>query len=93
MMMNHLYLLIYIAILSLTSFGLMAADKRRAKRRERRIPEATLHLVELLGGVFGALAGMYFLHHKNRKFSFFGITYMTFLIWIGLLYVIFFKLS
>jgi len=83
-------LLTYIALMSVISFLLMASDKRKAQHRKRRIPEALLHLVELMGGVMGALTGMYFLHHKNRKFSFFCITYMIFLVWIGIIYVIFF---
>ena len=45
-------------------------DKGRAIRDERRIPEATLHALCLLGGAPGAELGRTFARHKTLKFSF-----------------------
>ncbi len=60
----------YFAIVNTVAFALMGIDKRRARRRERRIPEKTLFLFPLLGGCVGGLAGMYGFHHKTRRWYF-----------------------
>jgi uncharacterized membrane protein YsdA (DUF1294 family) len=42
-------------------------DKRRAIRRDWRIPEATLLTLALIGGSPGAFAARHFFRHKTRK--------------------------
>ena len=59
----------YIA-LSVVTFGAFAMDKRAAARGRLRIPETTLHVLELLGGWPGALAGQMLLRHKSSKLSY-----------------------
>lgn len=66
--MNVLYL--YLMVLNLLSFFLMAEDKRRARRHLWRIPERTLFAAALLGGSAGAILGMYLFHHKTRHWYF-----------------------
>lgn len=61
-----LILTAYILGINLLGFFFMGIDKRRARRRAFRIPEATLFTVALLGGSIGSIAGMYFFHHKTR---------------------------
>jgi uncharacterized membrane protein YsdA (DUF1294 family) len=56
--------------MSLVTFVAFAWDKSRAKRAQRRVPERTLHLLELLGGWPGALAGQRWLRHKSEKLSY-----------------------
>jgi uncharacterized membrane protein YsdA (DUF1294 family) len=56
--------------MSLLAIALYAADKRRAARGQWRISEATLHLVELLGGWPGALVAQRALRHKRWKRSY-----------------------
>lgn len=63
-------LFLYLAAINLAAFGLMAADKRRARKHRWRIPEHTLFAVALLGGSVGALAGMYLCRHKTRHWYF-----------------------
>lgn len=56
--------------LSLVTLGAFALDKRAAARGRQRIPEKTLHGLELLGGWPGALAGQMLLRHKSSKLSY-----------------------
>lgn len=57
---------IYLVIINLIAFLLMAMDKSRARKHHWRIPEKTLFLSAILGGSIGAIAGMYTFHHKTR---------------------------
>jgi len=53
--------------LTFMTFGF---DKRRANRRGRRVPEATLLLLAWATGVLGAWLGVSVFRHKTRKTSF-----------------------
>jgi len=61
---------LYIAIMNLIGFLVMGIDKRRAKKRAFRVPEATLFLIAILGGSIGSIAGMYTFRHKTRHWYF-----------------------
>lgn len=65
-----LMLIIYLVLINLILFLTMAIDKSRAKRSKRRVPEATLFLMALLGGSIGGIAGMYTFRHKTKHMSF-----------------------
>ena len=68
--MRHNILFSWILILSLLAFVLFGADKEKAVRRRRRIPEKTLFLSAWLGGAPGALLGMLVFRHKTKHKSF-----------------------
>ncbi|MBR8660124.1 MULTISPECIES: DUF1294 domain-containing protein [Bacillales] len=53
-------------VLNVYAAGLMAADKRAARRGGPRVPEASLLLSALVGGGAGALLGMLAWRHKTR---------------------------
>lgn len=55
---------------SLGAFVVMGWDKRRAARGGGRVPEATLHLFELLGGWPGSFAASAVFRHKTMKLSY-----------------------
>ena len=57
-------------VVSLVAMGFYAWDKRKARRQEWRIPEATLQLWALAGGWPGALLAQRLFRHKTSKFSF-----------------------
>lgn len=57
-------------IVSVVAFVQVRADKARAERAERRIPEKQLHLLELFGGWPGAWLAQRIHRHKTRKVSF-----------------------
>ena len=63
-------LLIYLAAVNVIAFVVYGADKRRAKKEHRRVPEKTLFLLALIGGSVGAWAGMYTFRHKTRHWYF-----------------------
>ena len=52
------YLLYYLAFISLLLFVLMGVDKAKAKRGSRRVPEATLFFLAVVGGSLGGMLGM-----------------------------------
>ena len=62
--------LLIFAVLSLLAFVLYGADKRKAKRKEWRIPEKTLLLTSFLGGALGGLAAMQLFRHKTKHLKF-----------------------
>ena len=68
--MTPLILASYLVPLNIAAFIMMWSDKRRARRGKRRIPEATLFSVAILGGSLGAIAGMYAFRHKTKHRSF-----------------------
>jgi uncharacterized membrane protein YsdA (DUF1294 family) len=66
------YVLIWLVAANGIAFALMAADKRRAETRARRISESTLLRWALFGGAFGTFAASRILRHKTRKQPFAG---------------------
>ena len=59
-----------LAVLNLISFGLMGADKRRAKAGKWRIPEKALFLAAACFGALGGVLGMQLFRHKTRHWYF-----------------------
>ena len=68
--------LLLLSLANLVSFSLFTLDKARARAGGRRIPERTLLLVALFGGL-GAWLGQRLLRHKTRK--------QPFAAWLGLI--------
>ncbi len=60
----------YLIIVNAAGFLFMGIDKRRAKKRAWRIPEATLFIIAVIGGALGTLLGMYLFRHKTRHWYF-----------------------
>lgn len=62
------------AVMSLVTFVAYGYDKRQAVRARRRIPERTLHLLELACGWPGAIVARTVFRHKRRKLGFSAVT-------------------
>jgi uncharacterized membrane protein YsdA (DUF1294 family) len=58
------------SVMSLVAFVAYVLDKRAARTARPRIPEATLHLLELCGGWPGAFVAQRLVRHKNAKFGY-----------------------
>ena len=63
-------LLVYLAAVNVIAFAVYGADKRRARKNRRRVPEKTLFLLAVIDGSVGALLGMYTFRHKTRHWYF-----------------------
>ncbi len=83
--MNRILLIagIYYLFINFLAFVMYWTDKIKAKRQSRRISEKTLHILALIGGVWGALAAMFLAHHKTKKRSFYGVTIVITILNIG----------
>jgi uncharacterized membrane protein YsdA (DUF1294 family) len=64
-----IYLLLTVAC-SAIAFVLYGIDKQRAKKKQQRISERTLHVLNILGGWPGAHLAQRLFHHKSMKVSF-----------------------
>jgi len=62
-----IYLYIYLIIINITAFALFGADKIKAKRKNRRIPESVLLFSGFNGGALGGMLGMLLFRHKTKK--------------------------
>lgn len=65
-------LLFFIFSINVVAFIVYGIDKLKAKRGKRRIPEAVLLLLAIVGGSFGAWCGVKMWHHKtlHKKFRY-----------------------
>ena len=54
--------LAYMMIVNAGTYWLYGVDKKRAKRKERRIPERVLIMLAIAGGSLGAYIGMGVFH-------------------------------
>lgn len=84
--MTPLYL--YLALINIVLFCVMGADKRAAQRKRRRVPEATLLTLAILGGSVGGIFGMLVFRHKTKHPKFFIGYPLILLAQIALLYLL-----
>lgn len=61
-------------MLGAVSFGVYFFDKRAARRGDWRVTEASLHGIDLIGGIAGGLIGQAVFRHKTRKEGFVIVT-------------------
>lgn len=79
------YLSYYLAVITLTAFVFYAADKRKAVKKNWRIPESVLLGLAAFGGGAGALLGMLVFRHKTQKRKFKLLVPLFCVLWTVLL--------
>jgi uncharacterized membrane protein YsdA (DUF1294 family) len=73
------------AAMSLITAGAYGIDKMRARRGGWRVPERTLHGLELAFGWPGGLVAQQVFRHKRRKARFFLVTWLIAVAHVGAL--------
>lgn len=63
-------LLSCIIAVNVITFVVYGIDKLKAKKGKRRVPEATLFLLAIVGGSVGAWCGVKVRHHKTMHVKF-----------------------
>ncbi|MFB5662948.1 DUF1294 domain-containing protein [Alteribacillus sp. HJP-4] len=82
-------ILIILAAVNLFAIVLMGLDKRKARKRQYRIPEKNFLVLCLLGGAAGVLVGMKIFRHKTKHKSFtMGVPLLLVMQAAALLYII-----
>ena len=66
------YLVFYVIAINFVAFAAFGIDKMLAEANARRISEARLLSLALIGGSPGAYAGRHLFRHKTRKQPFSG---------------------
>ncbi len=84
------FLLIAVFVLmSIILFLVMGRDKALSKTRRRRVPEATLFLLAVLGGALGGVLGMQIFRHKTQHMSFvIGFPLLALLQWGAVIWML-----
>lgn len=87
-MENIFALIYYLMFINIVTFFVYGIDKVKAKKNKRRISEATLLMLAVVGGTIGALLSMKVWHHKtmHKKFKY-GLPLML-LVQIVLIFLI-----
>lgn len=78
--MRGLYF-VWLAAVNVLAFLLYGADKRKAKKNRWRVPERSLLAAAVMGGAYGASAGMAVFRHKTRKPVFRIVTALSVIAW------------
>lgn len=74
-----------VAVMSLITFILYGADKRKAKKGKWRISEKVLLLFPVFGGAIGGLLGMLVFRHKTKHWYFVVVNVLFTFIYVALL--------
>ena len=79
------YYLIYLAVMSVITFFMYIADKKKAQKGKWRISEKALLGMSFLGGATGGYIAMNLVHHKTKHWYFHAVNIVGLLWQYGLL--------
>ena len=83
------YIFIYIGIISLLTFLMYGADKKKSRKHKWRIPEKILLGMCIVGGFLGGLLGMQVFHHKTKHWYFYAINILALILWVFIIYKVY----
>ena len=66
----YIFLAVYYVVINIVGFSLMYSDKKRARKGQWRISEASLFVTALLFGALGSTIGMWKFRHKTKHWYF-----------------------
>jgi uncharacterized membrane protein YsdA (DUF1294 family) len=78
---DYQWVIAYAVLISALTYWVYGRDKRRAENGEWRVPEARLHLLDLLGGWPGGFLAQRRLRHKCSKGSYQFVFWLIVLVW------------
>lgn len=76
----------YLVGINILAFFIYGVDKYLAVKNKYRISEYSLFILSIFGGPVGSLLGMRVFHHKTRKLLFWGINFLSLIIWLLILF-------
>lgn len=79
----------FLLIINVVTSFLFVYDKVAAIKGKKRIPELILHTFEFFGGVFFVVLLIPLINHKNRKRSYYRITYIFMILWMVVIWRVF----
>jgi uncharacterized membrane protein YsdA (DUF1294 family) len=85
----RLAILVFLVLVNVIAYLMMWWDKRKARKKEWRVAEATLLILSFVGGAIGLLIGMFTLRHKTQKGSFKAVAFLGLIVSIIIYYIIF----
>lgn len=89
-LMDSTSLVYYILGVNIITFLLMGIDKRKAIKKQYRIPERTFWVLALLGGSIGIVVGMRLFRHKTKHRNFYiGVPILLIIQFFLLIYFFF----
>lgn len=80
------YLIVYLLAAGAAGSIMLCIDKYKATHDKWRIKERTLHIAELLGGIFMMLPTMHIIRHKCSKASYYWKSWAILALWAAALY-------
>lgn len=78
--------IVYLIVVNIIAFVMYGMDKKKAIKREYRIPEKTLIGIAVIGGSVGAYMGMQTFRHKTLHIKFTVGVPLIFFVQLGVAY-------
>lgn len=78
-------MVIYLIIINLFVFILMAIDKNNAIKNKSRIPNKIFYLFSICGGFIGISMGIILINHKTTRDMYYIMIAVGIIVWSGII--------